>query len=260
MEFFKFHGTGNDFIMVDNRDGLASLDEGTVKDLCHRRFGIGADGLILLQKDPDHDMRMIYYNSDGKESTMCGNGGRCLAAFANYLGMIDSEGTFNAIDGIHAFSVLNRTSDVWQVKLGMNEVTIASGDQTGDLIVDTGSPHFVRLVDDPAKIDIIQKAKEIRYSQRFKDDGINVNFISEGEHGITIRTYERGVENETLSCGTGCVAAAIATGRGMADGHHEVIISTQGGKVKVTFTKTGTEYKDVFLTGPAEMVFKGKRE
>jgi diaminopimelate epimerase len=260
MEFYKFHGTGNDFILIDNRKGFANLSNGSIKDLCDRRFGIGADGLIMLEDDTDCDLSMVYFNSDGKESTMCGNGGRCLAAFASHLQMVDRHGTLRAIDGIHKFSILERMDKTWQVRLGMSDVKGIINEPSGDMIIDTGSPHYVRKDDDPENMDILKLAKEIRYSDRFRKDGINVNFIREDESHITIRTYERGVEDETWSCGTGCVAAAVASGNNRPDGKHEFNVTTKGGDVLVSYMKSGNVYSDVYLTGPAVMVFKGNIE
>lgn len=260
MEFYKFHGTGNDFIMIDNREGDTGLSTERVRALCDRRFGIGADGLILLEDDEACDIKMVYYNSDGNESTMCGNGGRCLAAFANLLSLVEDVGTLRAIDGIHSFTIIERVTDTWTVRLGMSDVSVSQAETSGEMIVDTGSPHFVIKVDDPVQMEIIEQARLIRYSDRFRSEGINVNFIREDSNGITIRTYERGVEDETLSCGTGCVAAAISAGSDNSDGSYEYDIITKGGKVKVSYTKSGKTFSDVYLTGPATMTFMGITE
>jgi len=258
LQFSKYHGTGNDFILIDNREGKISLSNDAVASLCHRHFGVGADGLILLEAAPDADFRMIYYNCDGKQSTMCGNGGRCLVAFAQRLGITgDGNGTFGflAVDGPHSAVV----EPDGRISLLMQDVdSIEHLD--GYSLLNTGSPHFVQWVEAVADRLVAAEGRSIRHWSEFEPDGINVNFIEAEETDLIVRTYERGVEAETLSCGTGVCAAAIAA---TADeiGTFRMPIRTLGGMLEVTFTKdTPTSARNVILTGPAAFVFDGSIE
>jgi diaminopimelate epimerase len=251
MIFYKYHGTGNDFILVDNRQPGLTLSRQQVAYLCHRRFGIGADGLMLLENAAGYDFRMVYYNSDGGESTMCGNGGRCITAFARSLGIIASAAHFLAIDGPHTAKI----SESGLISLHMKDVEqiVHHGDHT---ILNTGSPHYVLWVKDAAAADVYADGKRIR--NQFQPDGINVNFVQATEGGLYVRTYERGVEDETLSCGTGVTAAAIAA-TGQATGAFTTGIETPGGHLEVSFTKRSANTAiDVILTGPAVFVYKGE--
>lgn len=255
IKFYKYHGTGNDFIMVDNRQYNLNKDNTElVARLCHRHFGIGADGLILLNMAEGYDFEMVYFNSDGRESTMCGNGGRCLVSFAHQLGLIEHQCTFKAIDGDHHASI----DSFGIVTLGMKDVSTI--DKAGnDFILNTGSPHYVQFVKGVKHLDIIPAAHAIRYNTTYRNEGINVNFAEvTGEDEIMVRTYERGVENETLSCGTGVVASAIAYSQMHQYSINEVMIISQGGHLKVTFNRSGNNYTDVKLIGPAVKVFEGE--
>ncbi|MBI5917332.1 MAG: diaminopimelate epimerase [Bacteroidetes bacterium] len=254
--FSKYQGTGNDFVLIDQQSErwLTRQDTAPVRQLCDRRFGIGADGLILLQSIAGFDFEMIYFNSDGRESTMCGNGGRCIAAFAKRLGIVEKNCRFLAIDGPHEAIV----ADHW-VELKMTDVaSVETGD--GYFVLDTGSPHYVVFVEDLSDIDIVQNGQAIRYSDRFRKDGINVNFVEKSPAGIEVATYERGVEDETLSCGTGVVAAALAWFLNQPQpAEKEVDVSTKGGNLKVRFKPDGQGgFSDVWLCGPATAVFEGK--
>jgi diaminopimelate epimerase len=253
LHFHKYHGTGNDFILLDNRTGKISLSRAEVAGLCHRRFGIGADGLMLLETTPDADFRMIYYNSDGGESTMCGNGGRCIVAFAYALGIIKDETQFLAIDGLHLATV----EPGGIISLGMKDVD-AIHHYDGYDILDTGSPHFILAVNDTTSADVFHTGRSIRNEARFAPDGINVNFVSrQGNDSLSVRTYERGVEDETLSCGTGVTAAAIAAS-GTATGNFSYQVQTPGGRLEVRFTKAAPDTaQGVILRGPAVRVFEG---
>lgn len=255
IKFYKYHGTGNDFIMVDNR--LYNLNKDNtelVARLCHRHFGIGADGLILLNMADGYDFEMVYFNSDGRESTMCGNGGRCLVSFAHHLGLIEQQCTFKAIDGDHHASI----DSFGIVTLGMKDVSTI-GRAGNDFILNTGSPHYVQFVKSVKQVDIIPAAHAIRYNDTFSKEGINVNFVEEtGEDEIMVRTYERGVEDETLSCGTGVVASSIAYSQLHSNHTNEVKIISPGGHLKVTFTSSGNSYTNVKLIGPAVKVFEGE--
>ncbi len=254
MEFYKYHGTGNDFIIVDNRTGNVTLTQDQIAHLCTRRFSIGADGLMLLEKADGYDFKMVYYNADGSESTMCGNGGRCMTAFAKELGLITDAAKFIAIDGEHVATIHANG----QIRLQMNDVSEVKL-MDGHSILNTGSPHYVKWVDDVVDIDVYTEGHKIRYSPAYELAGINVNFvqrISEGK--LLVRTYERGVEDETLSCGTGVTAAAIAA-TGDATGHFTAEVETPGGLLQVAFNKdTASSATNVMLTGPAVLVCKGE--
>lgn len=253
IEFYKYQGTGNDFIILDNRNGeYNSLNKEQVAHLCNRRFGIGADGLMLLQLKEGYDFEMIYYNADGGESSMCGNGGRCLVNFANRLGVINNTASFIAIDGKHEASILPDQ----QVKLKMLDV---KGIEKGDdyFLLNTGSPHYVVFKPSIKDLDVYNEGKKIRYNKRFADVGVNINFVETLSLNLYVRTYERGVENETLSCGTGVTAAAIAAS-GTAFKNYQTNISTPGGNLQVQFDKLNDEtFINVYLTGPATFVYKG---
>src|SRR6185503_10613186 len=206
-EFFKYQGTGNDFVIIDNRNGHdLKLTTQQVKKLCDRKFGVGADGLMLLNDRPGFDFEMVYFNSDGREGTMCGNGGRCLIKFAESIGIQKEMYRFIAMDGEHEA----RIDGAGIVYLKMNDVDMIVNHHS-DFLVDTGSPHYIKLVPQLATLDVVKKGREIRYSREFEKEGINVNFVEQMDEPdkIFVRTYERGVENETLSCGTGVTAAAL---------------------------------------------------
>ncbi len=255
MTFYKYHGTGNDFILFDNRDGKIALSKEQIGHMCHWHFGIGADGLMLLQRADGFDFRMVYYNSDGAESTMCGNGGRCLTAFAKSLGIIDTVANFIAIDGPHKATIGNDGV----ISLHMNDVS-GMEIKDGYTILNTGSPHYVKWTLDVKNTDIFHEGRSIRNQPEFQPDGINVNFVQLLEGKISVRTYERGVEDETLSCGTGVTAAAIAA-TATRTGTFVTDIVTPGGNLKVSFTKnSATTATDVMLIGPAVFVFKGEIE
>ncbi len=252
--FYKYQGTGNDFVLIDNRHNI--FDKNNTKlvaQLCDRRFGIGADGLILLESHQDVDFKMVYFNADGNQSSMCGNGGRCITAFAKFLGMIQSEATFEAIDGLH-HSIIDRDL----VKLQMQNVNHIE-DCNDHVLLDTGSPHFVQLRQQLDKLDVKKEGARIRYSKNYFEDGINVNFVDKiGDDNYAVRTYERGVEDETLSCGTGVTAVALAMHYTGEAKENRIDLKTKGGNLQVTFVREGNVYKDIWLTGPAKMVYKGE--
>ncbi len=256
LTFYKYQGTGNDFVMIDNRDQkISKNDTKLVRRLCDRKFGIGADGLILLEKPdkPEDDFKMVYFNADGNESSMCGNGGRCLVAFAKFLGIIEDKARFTAIDGPHEAAMDNSV-----VSLKMQDVheIIESGDF---LFLDTGSPHHITFAEGISKKDIKKEGAAIRYSDRYSNGGTNVNFVEvNSEDSFSVRTYERGVEDETLSCGTGVTAVALAAYASGKTNSQKVKLITQGGELFVQFKKTEEGYTDIWLSGPAEQVFKGE--
>lgn len=253
IHFHKYHGAGNDFILIDNRTQNLLLDTRQIAFLCHRRFGIGADGLMLLETEPGYDFRMVYYNADGRESTMCGNGGRCITAFARDLNIISDKAFFLAIDGAHHARYTSKDT----IALQMNEVhEIQHFDNYA--ILNTGSPHYIVWSDDVAHTDVVHQGREIRNRERFAPNGINVNFAQITDDGLYVRTYERGVEDETLSCGTGVTACAIAASGGKTGNFHTPI-QTPGGNLSVSFNKnTADTAVDVVLTGPAIRVYEGQ--
>jgi diaminopimelate epimerase len=256
IHFYKYQGTGNDFVILDNRNWIYSaLTQQQVQFLCDRRFGIGADGLMLLNPKLDYDFEMIYYNSDGRESSMCGNGGRCLVRFAHDLGIHHDKYFFRAVDGDHEAEI----DEDGTVSLKMKDVTGVE-DLRGDFVLNTGSPHYVKIVGDVMDYDVVQKGMDIRYSEVYAKDGINVNFVEQKKPDeIIVRTYERGVEDETLSCGTGVVASAIACYHNEV-GYNDVTVMTRGGKLVVEFDRVNDFYQNVWLCGPAEKVFEGDVE
>jgi diaminopimelate epimerase len=262
IRFSKYHGTGNDFILIDNRSLLfRNLNESVklIERLCHRRFGIGADGLILINSSNVADFEMIYFNADGKEGSMCGNGGRCSVAFANSLGLIKDKTFFNAIDGKHEALIISKDHDNTNVKLRMRDVTDVQ--RIDDyFIIDTGSPHYIRFEKNVADLDVRKEGSKIRYSKLFVEKGINVNFAEAfGDH-IFVRTYERGVEDETLSCGTGSTATALAAYvSGNIPDKNKCNIKTNGGNLTVHFNYINNSvFTDIWLEGPAVCVYKGE--
>ena len=252
IEFYKYQGTGNDFVMIDNRLGLFESDTKTIARICDRRFGVGADGLILLENHPKHDFKMVYFNADGNESSMCGNGGRCITAFAQFLGIINSTATFEAIDGLH-----HATMEDNLVKLQMMDVAFVEKYDT-HVFLNTGSPHHVQLDSDLELLDIKTVGSRIRYGAPYYKEGSNVNFVKKlTEESFFVRTYERGVEDETLSCGTGVTAVAIAMHYIGETEKNRITLHTQGGQLQVSFKKMKKGYTDIWLIGPAVQVFKG---
>lgn len=258
IKFYKYQGTGNDFVMIDNRDLEFPKSTEFIEQLCDRRFGIGGDGLILLENDDTptlkgdekSDFKMVYYNSDGNESTMCGNGGRCIVAFAHFLDIFEDKTTFDAIDGLHKAEIKNGI-----VKLKMIDVKNISTDGN-DFVLNTGSPHYVKYVEMLNNYNVFKNGNEIRNSETYKKEGINVNFVETvSDKELFVRTYERGVEDETYSCGTGVTAAALT----FMDKNNQtsVAVKVLGGHLKVYAEKNGEGFSDIWLEGPANQVFKG---
>jgi diaminopimelate epimerase len=253
IEFSKYQGTGNDFVILDNRDGrYSSITREQVAFICNRHFGIGADGLMMLQLKDGYDFEMVYFNADGAEGSMCGNGGRCLVAFAKALDLITTKTRFIATDGPH-----NATIDESNyVKLKMKNVNMIEK-YADHSILNTGSPHYIKWVSNVNEYDVFNEGSAIRYSEKFGDAGINVNFVSIQPNAIEVRTYERGVEDETLSCGTGVTASAIAAFADSTEPQN-ITVKTPGGTLSVKFKPTGnTNFEDVWLCGPASFVFNG---
>lgn len=253
VKFYKYQGTGNDFVMIDNRGYGLKPERALIEKLCNRHFGIGADGLIYLQERKGFDFEMVYFNSDGNESTMCGNGGRCLIRFAHDLGLIKNTCTFLAIDGPHEGEVLPDGRVVLKMKA-------VEGIEATDsaYVLNTGSPHYVQKTEMVATLAIVEEAKKIRYNERFAAEGINVNFMEPvGPDELFVRTYERGVEDETLSCGTGIVASALVYASTTEGAGNRIKVKAIGGDLEVNFERTPTGFTNVYLIGPAEKVFEG---
>ncbi len=257
--FIKYHGAGNDFILIDDRDGAWGhrMNEGWIAHVCHRRFGIGADGLILLQKGTDGaDFFMKYYNSDGKTSTFCGNGGRCIVSFAAHLGIHSGTCRFLGTDGWHS-GVISNDGLIYLTMADVKEIT-RIGDHT--YVLNTGSPHYVTFGNNVELVDVPQEGRSIRNSPAFEQEGINVNFVEQlGPFEIGIRTYERGVEDETMACGTGIVAASIAHAFDTNSSSGKVNVHAVGGNLAVEFVREGPmSFSNVRLIGPAVEVFRGE--
>ena len=254
IEFYKYQGTGNDFVMIDNRAGLFPKDNvQVVAQLCDRRFGIGADGLILLENDTETDFKMVYYNSDGNTSSMCGNGGRCLVAFAKDLKVIDNSCTFIATDGLHHATIANDGT------VSLQMIDVANIKKESDYtFMNTGSPHHVQIVDDLELYNVKANGAALRYGALYGAAGSNINFVKKiSDDTFSLRTYERGVEDETLACGTGATAVAIAMNATGKTDETFINLNVEGGKLAVSFDKNGDNYVNVFLIGPAKFVFKG---
>ena len=252
--FYKYQGAGNDFVIIDNRQGtFDKKNTNHINFLCDRRFGIGADGLILLENHDELDFKMIYFNADGNESSMCGNGGRCIVAFAKHHGIIDAKATFEAIDGLHHAIIEGST-----VKLQMQNVDhIQKFD--GHVFLDTGSPHHVQFEKDLNTFDVKTTGSKIRYANPYIETGVNVNFVERvADNNFIVRTYERGVEDETLSCGTGVTAVALAMHYIGETEKNLITLNTQGGDLQVAFNSNNDGYSDIWLIGPATQVFKGE--
>lgn len=259
LKFYKYHGTGNDFILIDNRLLNWQPVALEILGLCDRHFGVGADGLILLSEQSGYDFGMKYYNSDGKESTMCGNGGRCMTAFANFLGLIKSEAHFGAIDGSHIARILDISDEITKISLRMKDVHVDEV-LVDHLFLNTGSPHYVTFVKNVESMDIVAQAQKIRFSERFIEEGTNVDFVEIRKDYLFVRTYERGVEDETLSCGTGVTASALAAAIRCPDNPGYFSILTKGGELKVRFIQEKTSFSEVWLEGPAQFVYQGEME
>ncbi len=255
IEFYKYQGTGNDFVILDNRQNIYNnISKKQINFLCHRRFGVGADGLMMLNNKAGFDFDMRYFNADGKEGSMCGNGGRCLIKFALTLGIKKSKYLFSAADGTHEGEI----DFNGEVRLKMQDVKGVVYSYT-HYILNTGSPHYVKTVRDVMQTNVVEEGRSIRYSKDFEEDGINVNFVETlDDDTIYVRTYERGVEDETLSCGTGVTASALISAHN-DNGFNRVEVKTNGGKLSVEFVKkSDKEFENIWLCGAAELVYKGE--
>ena len=251
INFTKYEGNGNDFIVIDDRKEEFSEDNvSMISKLCDRKFGIGADGLILLRKHKVYDFQMIYFNSDGNESSMCGNGGRCLVSYALQLDIDLKTNSFLAIDGVHKFKVVDN-----EIYLKMNDVKDIVV-KNGYNFLNTGSPHVVQIVENVDEINVFEQGKNI--SRQFQEmNGVNVNFVSFNNDIIKCRTFERGVENETLSCGTGVVAVALYVFKKKKISDNKIIVSTNGGSLSVSFKNDGNSFHEIWLKGDINKIFDG---
>lgn len=259
--FYKYQGAGNDFVMIDNRAThyLKRGDTKAINRLCDRRFGIGGDGLILLQNHPDYDFEMVYFNADGTEGSMCGNGGRCTVAFAYALDMIGEKCSFLAVDGPHEATINKEGNWVELKMIDVNSIYCSSD----YYVLNTGSPHYVAFKEDIETINVFEEGRKIRYNQTYKSEGINVNFIATTSEGLDIATYERGVEDETLACGTGVTAAAISYALEHPEAAKKLLsnggipVKAKGGNLNVRFQQAGYSFTNIWLCGPAEAAFTG---
>ena len=255
LPFYKYQGAGNDFVLVDNRQQtIDHQNPAWIAKICDRRFGIGADGMMFLQLKAGYDFEMVYYNADGQPSSMCGNGGRCIVAFAKFLGVIDTETNFLAVDGPHYAKIT--TEGNW-VSLQMTDVNTI--DRDGEAyVLNTGSPHYVQLCSDLASKDVYHDGYAIRNNDTYRTEGININFVEPQSQGFFVRTFERGVEDETYACGTGVTAVALAMAKHNGQSGHIVTpVKVLGGQLSIRFDYDGSKFTNIFLEGPAERVFEG---
>lgn len=255
IHFFKYQGAGNDFILIDHRASpIKDTDYERIKKLCDRRFGVGADGLMFLTKHPDYDFEMLYFNADGRPGSMCGNGGRCIVAFAKHLGIIDKETNFLAVDGPHYAKISAEGN--W-VELQMIDINTINRDGEA-YVLNTGSPHYVTQMEGLADYDVYHEGKAIRNNETYKKEGINVNYVEDKGDHLFVRTFERGVEDETYACGTGVTAVALSMAKHKnQSGHIQTPVKVLGGDLSIAFDYDGHKFTNVFLCGPAEKVFEG---
>lgn len=251
LDFYKYQGTGNDFIMINCLRQRIHLSASQIQQLCNRKTGIGSDGVIFLRPSVEHDFYMDFYNPDGSQS-FCGNGARCSVAFAKHMGLIRVHASFEAIDGVHAAFIEENV-----VTLDMKNVQHIEQLNESDYFLDTGSPHFVHVTDE--ELDIVKYGRAVRYSEKYKINGVNVNTLYAFGSGFNVSTYERGVEDETLSCGTGVTACGLVAML-INESLSEVNIFTKGGRLKVVAEKDGVGFTSIKLIGPAKYVFHGSIE
>ena len=255
-EFWKYQGNGNDFILLDERGADRQLSTEQIRKLCDRNFGIGADGLMMLTESAVSYFKMDYYNADGKLSSMCGNGGRCISVFAHLLEIAPKAMSFEAYDGIHKAIIEEELIKGKKYAVSLQMTDVSAVEQSGKYyFLDTGSPHYVEFVENLVEMDVVKEGRLTRYSERFSPEGTNVNFVEIKDNRLFVRTYERGVEAETLSCGTGVTASAIAAF--LETGKKDFQIQTSGGAFRIAFEESEGVFNSVWLYGPAELVFKG---
>jgi diaminopimelate epimerase len=272
MKFYKYHGTGNDFIVIEERNENFIPDEKKTQSLCDRNFGVGSDGLLLLKNHEKYDFEMQFFNPDGSEATFCGNGARCIVAFANFLKIIDKKATFLAKDGEHS-AYFNNNDVVLKMidtdSVGSRQLAVDSSqssvfswqsviDSEELFYLNTGTHHVVKFVDDVDAINIMTDASKIRYHEDYAPHGTNVNFVQECNGFLKIRTYEKGVEKETLSCGTGVVASALVYASLSENNITKIEVKAKGGDLKVSFQKKNNGFENVYLQGNAVQIFEGE--
>lgn len=255
LQFYKYQGAGNDFILIDNRHHLVKNETPElISGLCNRRFGIGGDGMMFLQNKAGYDFEMVYYNADGQPGSMCGNGGRCIIAFAKFLGIIENETKFLAVDGPH-YAKISDSGD-W-VSLQMIDVDKINRDGEA-YVLNTGSPHYVKLTEGLEEKNVYRDGYAIRNNETYKTAGINVNFAEPLNDGYFVRTFERGVEDETFACGTGVTAVALAMAKhNNQSGQINTPVKVLGGNLNIRFNSDGEKFTGIFLEGPAKRVFEG---
>ena len=260
MKFYKYHGTGNDFILLDNREKSIVLKSDDVRRLCDRRYGIGADGLILLNPSERADFEMVFYNNDGSSDTFCGNGGRCIAAFAHRLGVIGEKGSFLASDGIHQVEVVEKTNpNETVIRISMSDCPMPQPFSDDTFFINTGAPHLVIFSNDIEALDVLSLGAQHSNDSRIAGR-TNVDFVEKKSDGLFVRTFERGVEDETLSCGTGITASALVYAANFLEAVQQNVITivSRGGTLKVYYAKTEDIFHDVYLEGGATFVFEGE--
>ncbi len=256
INFWKYQGNGNDFIIIDENSDNLQLTTKQVMKLCDRHFGIGADGLMLIKKSELADFKMIYYNADGNLASMCGNGGRCIAMHAYLMKIAAKEMKFEAYDGIHNAIIEEELIAGKKLLISLEMTDVVGVDKSGKYyFLDTGSPHYVEFVDNLSEMNVVKEGRATRFSERFSPEGTNVNFVNLKGNRLFVRTYERGVEDETLSCGTGVTASAIAAY--LETGKKNFHIQTMGGDFQVNFEESEGIFNSICLKGPAELVFNG---
>ena len=261
IQFYKYQGTGNDFVMVDNRSGNFNYNNAEfISSICDRRYGIGCDGLILIEDNNDLDFTMKYFNSDGSELGMCGNGARCVTQFAKKLGIINDSAIFQASDGAHHAEIIDNN----YVRVKMNDIDMSNYDlidkNFDNIYLDNGAPHLVINSNDIDKIDVFNEGRKIRYGDKYKHEGVNINFVEFTSNSslCKVRTYERGVEDETLSCGTGAIAVAVVLNYSNIINKEEIKISMKGGNLKVSFSRVGDNFSNIWLSGAVSEIYKGE--
>tara|TARA_X000001036_G_scaffold206745_1_gene194382 strand:- start:393 stop:1166 length:774 start_codon:yes stop_codon:yes gene_type:complete len=253
IKFEKYESGGNDFVLIDNRNKLYDLNSDKIKKICTRNFGVGSDGLIILKNSKIADFKMIYYNSDGQSSSLCGNGTRCLFSFTLSLGIIEKTAKIETSEGIYIATISNRNLVSLKMK-NIDDVFLFDN----KAYLNSGSPHHIEMIEDLNKISVKKLGSSIRFSSRYSPNGTNVNFFNKiNDEKFEIRTYERGVEDETLSCGTGATAVAIAVHAMGLTTKSEITIQTRGGELIISFEVSETGYKNICLEGPTRFVFKG---
>ena len=253
INFSKYNGAGNDFILIDDRENLINDNKSLISYLCNRHFGIGGDGLIILKESINSDFEILHYTSDGNLGSLCGNGSRCAVLFAYNKDIISKKTVFHAFDGIHNAEILDNGLIKMEMKVNSDIVSNSYGTW-----LDTGSPHLVVEKNDTDKLDVNIEGRLIRYNDFYKEEGVNVNFVEKiSDDHFKIRTYERGVENETLACGTGSTASAICMNFLGKTNSSNITMQCKGGDLNVQFNSSEKNYKEISITGPAELVFEG---